>query len=38
MFIEDTVIIENVVILEIPEIKDVFVFRSNLIIMDTEYE
>lgn len=38
MFIEDTVIIENVVILEIPEIKDVFVFRSSLIIMDTEYE
>lgn len=40
MFIEDTVIIENVVILEIPEIKHVFVFWSNLIIiiMDTEYE
>lgn len=35
MFIEGTVIIENV-ILEIPEIKDLFVFRSNLIIMDTE--
>lgn len=39
MFIEDTVIIENAVILEIPETKDVFVFWSNLIlIMDTEYE
>lgn len=38
MFIEDTVIIENVAILEIPEIKNVFVFRLNLIIMDTEYE